>query len=167
VYFMVIWHILWPLGNVVVIWYIFPCFGILCQEKSGSPGSYLVFWFSGHVSDHPSATQWGWFSVEMFLQPFPDFWMDQYQYLYPLYPIYPIYSTASIEIEPIHTYIQVVMSHSDSSFLQAYVEIYEVGRWIMFFLKKWLISLVKQGMRTVVLSLAGSLCFSILNYLYM
>jgi hypothetical protein len=38
VYFMVIWHILWPFCNVVVIWYIFPRFGILCQEKSGNPG---------------------------------------------------------------------------------------------------------------------------------
>jgi hypothetical protein len=28
---------LWPFGNVVVIWYIFPRFGILCQEKSGNP----------------------------------------------------------------------------------------------------------------------------------
>jgi hypothetical protein len=26
-YFTVIWHILWPFGNVVVIWYIFPRFG--------------------------------------------------------------------------------------------------------------------------------------------
>jgi hypothetical protein len=25
------WYILWQLGNI------FPCFGILCQEKSGSP----------------------------------------------------------------------------------------------------------------------------------
>jgi hypothetical protein len=32
-------NILRPFGNVVVIWYIFPCFGILCQEKSGNPGS--------------------------------------------------------------------------------------------------------------------------------
>jgi hypothetical protein len=46
VYFMVICNILctaircilWPLDNVVVIWYIFPRFGILCQEKSGNPG---------------------------------------------------------------------------------------------------------------------------------
>jgi uncharacterized membrane protein YkvI len=46
VYFMVIWnillvirYILWPFGNGVVIWYIFPRFGcILCQEKSGNPG---------------------------------------------------------------------------------------------------------------------------------
>jgi hypothetical protein len=30
--------ILWPLGNVVVIWYIFPRFDILCQQKSGNPG---------------------------------------------------------------------------------------------------------------------------------
>jgi hypothetical protein len=46
VYFMVIWNNLLPLpmyklcpfGNVVVIWCIFPRFGILCQEKSGNPG---------------------------------------------------------------------------------------------------------------------------------
>jgi hypothetical protein len=37
-YFTVIWYILWPFGTVVVIWYIFPRFGILCREKSGSPG---------------------------------------------------------------------------------------------------------------------------------
>jgi hypothetical protein len=36
-YFTVIWYILWPFGNSVVIWYIFPRFGILCQEKSGNP----------------------------------------------------------------------------------------------------------------------------------
>jgi hypothetical protein len=38
-YFMVILHILWPFGNVVAIWYIFPCFGTLCREKSGNPVS--------------------------------------------------------------------------------------------------------------------------------
>jgi hypothetical protein len=37
VYFRVIWNI-WPFGNVGAIWYIFPRFGILCQEKSGNPG---------------------------------------------------------------------------------------------------------------------------------
>jgi hypothetical protein len=49
-YFTVIWNILrsfgifyghlvyiWPFGNVVVIWYIIPRFGLLCQEKSGNP----------------------------------------------------------------------------------------------------------------------------------
>jgi hypothetical protein len=36
-YFTVIWLILWPFGNVVVFWYIFPRFGILCQEISGNP----------------------------------------------------------------------------------------------------------------------------------
>jgi hypothetical protein len=36
-YFTVIWFILWPFGNVVVIWYIFVRFGILCQEQSGNP----------------------------------------------------------------------------------------------------------------------------------
>jgi hypothetical protein len=30
-------HIVFPFGNVVVVWYIFPRFGILCQEKSGNP----------------------------------------------------------------------------------------------------------------------------------
>jgi hypothetical protein len=38
-YFTVIWYILWTFGNVVVTWYIFPRFGILCQEKSGNPGN--------------------------------------------------------------------------------------------------------------------------------
>jgi hypothetical protein len=46
------WYILWPFeiyitdnlyiswhfGNLVAIWYIFYRFGILCKEKSGSPG---------------------------------------------------------------------------------------------------------------------------------
>jgi hypothetical protein len=36
-YFTVICNISWPFGNTVVIWYIFPHFGILCQEKSGNP----------------------------------------------------------------------------------------------------------------------------------
>jgi hypothetical protein len=46
VYVMAIWNILrsfgicilWPFGNVEVIWYICPRFGKLCQEKSGNPG---------------------------------------------------------------------------------------------------------------------------------
>jgi hypothetical protein len=33
-YFTVLWYILWPFGNVVVIRYIFPRFGILCQDKN-------------------------------------------------------------------------------------------------------------------------------------
>jgi hypothetical protein len=36
-YFTALWCSLWPFGNVVVILYIFPSFGILCQEKSGKP----------------------------------------------------------------------------------------------------------------------------------
>jgi hypothetical protein len=38
-YFEVILYIIRAFGNVVVIWYIFPRFGILCQEKSGNPAS--------------------------------------------------------------------------------------------------------------------------------
>jgi hypothetical protein len=34
-----VWHILEPFDNLVAIWYIFPRFGILHQEKSGNPGS--------------------------------------------------------------------------------------------------------------------------------
>jgi hypothetical protein len=37
-YITVIWYILWPFLYFVVIWYIFPRFGILCQENSGNPG---------------------------------------------------------------------------------------------------------------------------------
>jgi hypothetical protein len=37
--FPAILYILWPFGKVVVIWYIFPRFGILYQEKSGDPAS--------------------------------------------------------------------------------------------------------------------------------
>jgi hypothetical protein len=40
VYFMDSWYITWPFGIVVVIWYIFRSFGILCQEKSGNPVLY-------------------------------------------------------------------------------------------------------------------------------
>jgi hypothetical protein len=36
-YFRGIWYIIWPFGNVLVIRYIFPCFGILREEKSGNP----------------------------------------------------------------------------------------------------------------------------------
>jgi hypothetical protein len=35
-FFTVIWYILWPFGNVVVIWNIFPRFGLFCKEKSGN-----------------------------------------------------------------------------------------------------------------------------------
>jgi hypothetical protein len=47
---MIIWNILQPLcifyghfGNFLVIWYIFPRFGALYQEKSGNPGLILAF----------------------------------------------------------------------------------------------------------------------------
>jgi hypothetical protein len=36
-YVTAIWYSLCPLGNLVAIWYIFPLFGIVCQEKSGNP----------------------------------------------------------------------------------------------------------------------------------
>jgi hypothetical protein len=36
-----IWYILWPFGNVLLIWYIFPRFGILRREKSGNPAIYV------------------------------------------------------------------------------------------------------------------------------
>jgi hypothetical protein len=34
---MAIWYTLWPFGTLVVIWYIFPSFGILYQEIFGNP----------------------------------------------------------------------------------------------------------------------------------
>jgi hypothetical protein len=39
-YFTVILYISWPFGKVGVIWYIFPRFGTLYQEKSGNPASH-------------------------------------------------------------------------------------------------------------------------------
>jgi hypothetical protein len=46
IYFMAIWNILWIFGiscdhsvHIVLIWYIFSCFGIMHQEKSGNPAS--------------------------------------------------------------------------------------------------------------------------------
>jgi predicted outer membrane lipoprotein len=46
VYFMAIWYIVWlfgiyvvwPFGNLVAVWYIFPHFGKLNKEKFGNPG---------------------------------------------------------------------------------------------------------------------------------
>jgi hypothetical protein len=50
VYFMNMWPILLPfdilyshLVHFVAMWYIFPRFGILCQEKSGNPGLNSLF----------------------------------------------------------------------------------------------------------------------------
>jgi hypothetical protein len=49
IYFMVIWNILWISGifcdhsvHIVLIWYIFSCFGIMHQEKSGNTGVMFV-----------------------------------------------------------------------------------------------------------------------------
>jgi hypothetical protein len=57
VYFLSIWSILLPLeifyGNLVyfvVIWYISPRFGMLHQEKSGNPASFLISKYSSTLS---------------------------------------------------------------------------------------------------------------------
>jgi hypothetical protein len=34
---MAIWYSLWPFGNLVATWYIFPRFGTFCLEKTGNP----------------------------------------------------------------------------------------------------------------------------------
>jgi hypothetical protein len=39
-------NILWLFGNLEAFWYIFPRFGILCQEKSGNP------WRNLSISTH-------------------------------------------------------------------------------------------------------------------
>jgi hypothetical protein len=41
-----IWYILWLFGDFVAILYIFPCLGILCQEKSGNPDRDWVKYFA-------------------------------------------------------------------------------------------------------------------------
>jgi hypothetical protein len=45
-YYTANWYILRPLGNGVFIWYIFPRFGILCQEKSGNPDANSLTGFT-------------------------------------------------------------------------------------------------------------------------
>jgi hypothetical protein len=39
-HFTDIWNTLWSFGNVVIIWYFFHRFGILCLEKSGNTDMY-------------------------------------------------------------------------------------------------------------------------------
>jgi hypothetical protein len=41
-----IWDILWPFGNLVAIWYSFPLFGILCQEKIWQSCSITVDFYA-------------------------------------------------------------------------------------------------------------------------
>jgi hypothetical protein len=38
-----IWYILMPFGNLLAIWYIFACLGILYKEKSGNPATIGFF----------------------------------------------------------------------------------------------------------------------------
>jgi hypothetical protein len=40
-YITAIWNILWSFGNLVAIWYIFPHFGIVGQDKSGNPAGNI------------------------------------------------------------------------------------------------------------------------------
>jgi hypothetical protein len=54
-YFTVMRYIIWPLGNVVVIWYISPRFGKLCQEKSGNP---VINVEVGQVADAGGNASW-------------------------------------------------------------------------------------------------------------
>jgi hypothetical protein len=59
------WYILWPFGNFVAIWYIFPRFGILCQVKSGNPARlwYLCNAWSRSVGENV----WQTFGPQVFL----------------------------------------------------------------------------------------------------
>jgi hypothetical protein len=53
-YIAAIWYILWPFGNLVANWYIFPHSGILNKEKSGNPAwnqSYQYSYLCAHSSD--------------------------------------------------------------------------------------------------------------------
>jgi hypothetical protein len=45
--------ILWAFGNFVVIWYIFPRFGILYQEKMATLGTYVpTYIVFRHIVDY-------------------------------------------------------------------------------------------------------------------
>jgi hypothetical protein len=58
VYFTAIGNILFPLGIFVVIWYIFPRFGILDLEKSGNPVLHIYLHAKHHHRRIQSAAQW-------------------------------------------------------------------------------------------------------------
>jgi hypothetical protein len=48
-YFTAIWYIIWLFSNLVVMWYIFPRFGILCLDKSGNPVTlFAIYWVPAH-----------------------------------------------------------------------------------------------------------------------
>jgi hypothetical protein len=48
-------HVVYFVTNFVAIWYIFPRFGILCQEKSGNPAkdytSHRCFFYQNKQKD--------------------------------------------------------------------------------------------------------------------
>jgi hypothetical protein len=55
VYFMVIWKLLqsiWPFGDGVAIWYVFPRFALLWQEKSGNPVFFCKLWSKSKHDDN-------------------------------------------------------------------------------------------------------------------
>jgi hypothetical protein len=63
-YITAIWRILLIFGTLVKIWYIFPHFDLLCQEKSGNPGQHSVYvlQFSGGSSNDRGVLWTGNFS---------------------------------------------------------------------------------------------------------
>jgi hypothetical protein len=93
VYFMVNWnilrlfgmYILRPFGNVVVICYNIPCFGILCHEKSGNPATLWSFFLQTHpcrrLSSRLELFQNDFQDVQkVFLQRFPAVDVDDLKY---------------------------------------------------------------------------------------
>jgi hypothetical protein len=50
-HFTAIWYILCSIGNLVVIWYVFPRSGTLCQEKSGNPVSLSFILLGWQIGD--------------------------------------------------------------------------------------------------------------------
>jgi hypothetical protein len=60
-YFTVIWYILWPFGNAVVIWYIFPR---LCQENLVTQGKCLLFLdYSSNFVESPDRAKYRQFKT--------------------------------------------------------------------------------------------------------
>jgi hypothetical protein len=49
VYCMAIWNLIWSFGNFMSVWYIFPRFGILNKDKSGSRGVGSISARQGHL----------------------------------------------------------------------------------------------------------------------
>jgi hypothetical protein len=83
-YIKAVWYILWPMDKMLVLWFIFPHFGILYHEKSGNLDPNTLFtsteaqrWLPSSSSSFPDspplfALAQGSGSLGLWLDPSPS-----------------------------------------------------------------------------------------------